>query len=67
MSRTPEPPGEEHPAGGSSFCIPKHAAARLRDDFGVENTTAQGGSGICRKGADPEPLAKRIAGAGAPT
>lgn len=36
FSRTPEPPGEEQPAGGRSYCIQKHAASRLHYDFRLE-------------------------------
>ena len=36
FSRTPEPPGEEQPSGGSSYCIQKHAASRLHYDFRLE-------------------------------
>src|SRR6185436_18901248 len=36
FSRTPEPPGEARPAGGSSYCIQKHAASRLHYDFRLE-------------------------------
>ncbi len=36
FSRTPEPPGEEEPAGGYSYCIQKHAASRLHYDFRLE-------------------------------
>ncbi len=36
FSRTPEPPGEEQPAGGYSYCIQKHAASRLHYDFRLE-------------------------------
>jgi bifunctional non-homologous end joining protein LigD len=36
FSRTPEPPGEARPAGGSSYCIQKHAATRLHYDFRLE-------------------------------
>jgi bifunctional non-homologous end joining protein LigD len=36
FSRTPEPPGEEQPAGGDSYCIQKHAASRLHYDFRLE-------------------------------
>src|SRR5512143_2088260 len=36
FSRTPEPAGETRPAGGSSYCIQKHAATRLHYDFRLE-------------------------------
>jgi len=36
FSRTPEPPGEARPPGGSSYCIQKHAASRLHYDFRLE-------------------------------
>ena len=36
FSKTPEPPGEARPAGGSSYCIQKHAASRLHYDFRLE-------------------------------
>jgi bifunctional non-homologous end joining protein LigD len=36
FSRTPEPPGDARPAGGSSYCIQKHAASRLHYDFRLE-------------------------------
>jgi bifunctional non-homologous end joining protein LigD len=36
FSRTPEPRGEARPAGGSSYCIQKHAASRLHYDFRLE-------------------------------
>jgi bifunctional non-homologous end joining protein LigD len=36
FTRTPEPPGEERPAGGFSYCIQKHAASRLHYDFRLE-------------------------------
>src|SRR5512143_2902909 len=36
FSRTPEPAGETRPAGGSSYCIQKHAATRLHFDFRLE-------------------------------
>jgi bifunctional non-homologous end joining protein LigD len=36
FSRTPEPAGEQRPAGGSSYCIQKHAATRLHYDFRLE-------------------------------
>jgi bifunctional non-homologous end joining protein LigD len=36
FSRTPEPAGEERPAGGFSYCIQKHAASRLHYDFRLE-------------------------------
>src|SRR5262245_35318114 len=36
FSKTPEPQGEEGPAGGSSYCIQKHAATRLHYDFRLE-------------------------------
>ncbi len=36
FTRTPEPAGEERPAGGSSYCIQKHAASRLHYDFRLE-------------------------------
>ena len=36
FSKTPEPAGEERPAGGSSYCIQKHAASRLHYDFRLE-------------------------------
>jgi bifunctional non-homologous end joining protein LigD len=37
FSRTPEPAGEVRPAGGSSYCIQKHAATRLHYDFRLEH------------------------------
>ena len=36
FKKTPEPPGEEQPAGGFSYCIQKHAASRLHYDFRLE-------------------------------
>ncbi len=36
FSTTPEPAGEERPAGGFSYCIQKHAATRLHYDFRLE-------------------------------
>ena len=36
FSRTPEPAGEQRPAGGFSYCIQKHAASRLHYDFRLE-------------------------------
>jgi len=36
FSKTPEPAGEPRPAGGSSYCIQKHAATRLHYDFRLE-------------------------------
>ncbi len=36
FSRTPEPAGETRSAGGSSYCIQKHAASRLHYDFRLE-------------------------------
>jgi bifunctional non-homologous end joining protein LigD len=36
FSKTPEPPGEARPPGGSSYCIQKHAASRLHYDFRLE-------------------------------
>jgi len=36
FSKTPEPKGETRPAGGSSYCIQKHAASRLHYDFRLE-------------------------------
>src|SRR6185436_15868587 len=36
FKKTPEPPGEARPAGGSSYCIQKHAASRLHYDFRLE-------------------------------
>ena len=36
FSRTPEPPGEQRPAGGFAYCIQKHAASRLHYDFRLE-------------------------------
>ncbi|HJS56615.1 MAG TPA: DNA ligase D, partial [Vicinamibacteria bacterium] len=36
FSKTPEPAGEERAAGGSSYCIQKHAASRLHYDFRLE-------------------------------
>jgi bifunctional non-homologous end joining protein LigD len=36
FSKTPEPPGELRPPGGSFYCIQKHAASRLHYDFRLE-------------------------------
>jgi bifunctional non-homologous end joining protein LigD len=36
FKKTPEPRGEERPAGGNSYCIQKHAASRLHYDFRLE-------------------------------
>jgi bifunctional non-homologous end joining protein LigD len=36
FSKTPEPPAEVRPVGGSSYCIQKHAASRLHYDFRLE-------------------------------
>src|SRR5258705_11919326 len=36
FKKTPEPAGEVRPAGGSSYCIQKHAASRLPYDFRLE-------------------------------
>jgi DNA ligase D-like protein (predicted 3'-phosphoesterase) len=36
FKKTPEPAGEVRPAGGSSYCIQKHAASRLHYDLRLE-------------------------------
>jgi len=36
FSKTSEPPGEPRAAGGSTYCIQKHAASRLHYDFRLE-------------------------------
>ena len=60
FSKTPEPPAEERPSGGNSYCIQKHAASRLHYDFRLE----WGGvllSWAVPKGPSFDPRDKRLA------
>src|SRR5215510_4288370 len=60
FSKTPEPSGEVRPAGGSSYCIQKHAATRLHYDFRLEHDGVLL-SWAVPKGPSLDPRDKRLA------
>jgi bifunctional non-homologous end joining protein LigD len=60
FKKTPEPPGEARSAGGSSYCIQKHAASRLHYDFRLEHDGVLLSWAI-PKGPSFDPRDKRLA------